>query len=174
MSELLADDVRGTVSELQAAMKADRGKPDAKQVRDLLRLHPELWRLYDIADSVQTSALDAGKVDAITRELIISFMNGLKRQMGYYQSPMHEQMLISAVCLAWLRYYMIEYSYSNATAGSVAITQAAWWERRLSVAQVRYLRAIETLARVRRLGVNVQVNIAAAGGQQINQQVTTP
>ena len=45
------------------------------------------------------------------------------------------------------------------------------WERRLSAAQRRYLRACESLARVRKLGRTtpaLQLNIATHGGQQVN------
>jgi hypothetical protein len=46
------------------------------------------------------------------------------------------------------------------------------WERVLASKEARYLRAIETLARVRRLLrlPAVQVNIAAEGSQQVNVQ----
>ena len=46
---------------------------------------------------------------------------------------------------------------------------ASYWERTLSTVQYRYLRAIEALARVRKLmGVPmVQINIAAEGGRQV-------
>ena len=54
--------------------------------------------------------------------------------------------------------------------GNTTIVQADFWERRLSAAQRRFLRATETLARVRRLQLPaVQVNIAE---RQLN-QVTT-
>ena len=43
---------------------------------------------------------------------------------------------------------------------------AAWWEKRLSGAQRRYLRACETLAKIRKMQLPmVQVNI---GQQQLN------
>lgn len=42
---------------------------------------------------------------------------------------------------------------------------AAYWERRLNSAHRRYLRAIETLAKIRKQGLAVQVNIAV---NQIN------
>ncbi len=45
------------------------------------------------------------------------------------------------------------------------------WERRLSVAQHRYLLACQTLAKIRRLGSkypNLQVNIATQNGKQVN------
>jgi len=45
-----------------------------------------------------------------------------------------------------------------------------YWEKRLMMAQGRFTKACESLARVRRLSrrIPVQVNIAAPGGQQIN------
>jgi hypothetical protein len=48
----------------------------------------------------------------------------------------------------------------------------AQWERVLASKEARYLRAVETLARVRRL-LNLpapQVNINLPGGQQVNVQ----
>ncbi len=47
------------------------------------------------------------------------------------------------------------------------MTVGAYWDRRVSGAQARYLRAMEALARVRRLAMPqpLQVNI---GGQQVN------
>jgi hypothetical protein len=48
-----------------------------------------------------------------------------------------------------------------------ALTVGTYWDRRLNSAQQRHLRAIESLARVRRLSnaTPLQVNI---GGQQVN------
>jgi hypothetical protein len=45
--------------------------------------------------------------------------------------------------------------------------QGMYWEQRQNAAQGRFLRAVETLARVRRLNKRppVQINI---GGQQVN------
>jgi hypothetical protein len=51
---------------------------------------------------------------------------------------------------------------------AITCERGAYWERRLTAAQGRYLRACESLARVRRLsrpGAPLQVNI---GGQQVN------
>ncbi len=53
--------------------------------------------------------------------------------------------------------------------GRCSLAAASYWERKLSTVQYRYLRAIETLARVRKLmGVPMlQINITAEGGQQV-------
>ena len=59
--------------------------------------------------------------------------------------------------------------YQNAVAGSCSFDASSHWERKLSSVQRRYLRAIETLARVRKLmGIPmVQINIATEGGKQV-------
>ena len=50
------------------------------------------------------------------------------------------------------------------------MTQLQHWERCLSAAHSRFLRALDSLARIRRLprSKTVQVNIATEGGQQLN------
>jgi hypothetical protein len=69
--------------------------------------------------------------------------------------------------LAWLRCVDVERRYSDILGESVTLAVGDFWERRLTMAQRRYLRALETLARVRRLALPaVQVNI---GAQQVNQ-----
>jgi hypothetical protein len=77
-------------------------------------------------------------------------------------------MLIEQIALCWLRLSIVEVRHADhTTSGSIGISQADYWDRALSAAQRRYLRAIESLARVRRLlhPNAVQVNI---GAQQVN------
>lgn len=57
--------------------------------------------------------------------------------------------------------------------GTVGIAQAEFFENMLTSAQARLLRAIETLARIRRLARTtpaLQINIAHDGGKQVNFQ----
>ncbi len=53
---------------------------------------------------------------------------------------------------------------------SITLGLGLYWEKRLMMAQRRFTKACESLARVRRLSrrIPVQVNIAVQGGQQIN------
>ncbi len=64
---------------------------------------------------------------------------------------------------------LTEQNYENAMRDGCSFAAGSYWERKLSTVQYRYLRAIETLARVRKLmGVPMlQINIAATGGQQV-------
>jgi len=84
---------------------------------------------------------------------------------------MLEQMLIEEVLLCWLRLIIWEYKLTELDIEGMTLTKAEFWDKRLSGAQRRYLRACETLARVRRLTRNnpaLQVNIAAQDGKQVN------
>ena len=76
---------------------------------------------------------------------------------------------IDQVVICYLRMNMTEQAYDNGMAGGCSFDAGSYWERKLSTVQRRYLRSIETLARVRKLmGVPmVQINIAAEGRQQV-------
>lgn len=69
------------------------------------------------------------------------------------------RLLCEQVALCWLRLQATEHQYQNVST-SKEIVVLEFVDRRLSAAQRRYLRAIEALARVRRLGINVQINVA--------------
>ena len=82
---------------------------------------------------------------------------------------MLEQMLIENVLLSWLRLYLWDYLFTELDAGQMTLKKAAFWDKRISAAQRRYLRAIETLARVRKVTrQTLQINIAEEGSQQLN------
>ena len=86
--------------------------------------------------------------------------------MGWEVAPPLERLLIEHVALCWLRVQCVEQRYAQIMAKSITLEQGRYWESRLSASQRRYLRATETLARVRKLRLPpVQVNI---GEKQVN------
>lgn len=78
-----------------------------------------------------------------------------------------EQFLIQQIVMCWLRYGIVEYTYTGITHGTATYEKLRYWEQRLNAAQTRYTRALEALARIRKLNLPaIQVNIA---DQQVNQ-----
>jgi hypothetical protein len=156
--------------------RTNREKPNAEDVRALramLESHPRLWRVGgDLALQNQQKLLNETRMSAAIREMVNAALDAMQRAMGFDTAPMLEQMLIENVLLSWLRLYLCEFSYTELNSGQgMSLTKATFWEKRLSSAQSRYLRAVETLARVRRLMRNaptLQVNIASERGQQVN------
>jgi len=154
--------------------KVDRERPDPKsldELRGMMRDVPTLARvLCDLAHINAEKVIGTLISGTVGREALTAHTRVMRDGLGYQDAPELERGLIEHIVLCWLRVQKIEHGYTQFMAqASVVLSQADWWERRLTAAQVRYLRACEGLARVRRLtrsGPNaVQVNI---GGQQVN------
>lgn len=136
---------------------------------DLFNSDPTVWRAA--GDMVEQAArMLIGKI-ASTHAIKASMTRGWEQLPLDLARPSDgelERLLVQQVVVAWLHLGYIEYQYSAMTTETgLTMKRAEYWERRLSAAQRRYLRATETLARVRRLQLPaVQVNI---GNQQVNQ-----
>ncbi len=93
-------------------------------------------------------------------------MGSKQRELTWKEDGPLERTLVEHVALCWLKLQVCEQKYSGITNGTMTLAQGNYWERKLSSAQRRYLRACETLARIRRLALPaVQVNI---GEKQLN------
>ena len=119
--------------------------------------------IKDMVERVQTN--DWGK------EQLKMNVKAVQQALGYDESPAIEKLLIENVAMCWLNMTLMEMFYSQNTIGDVKV-DTKWLdycERRLSSVQKRYLRAIETLARVRKVTVStIQINLAAHGAKQLN------
>ena len=107
----------------------------------------------------------------MVKESIAAGWKGVKRDLEYEHAPALEKLLIEQVGLCWMRHYILEQRFTNVTMAGGTIDALNYWERCLNASQRRYLRACETLARVRKIVRRtpaLQINIAAQGGQQVN------
>jgi hypothetical protein len=57
--------------------------------------------------------------------------------------------------LVWCEQHLelVQQFYTRTMAESITLTKGMYWERRLTLVQTRYLRAVETLAKIRRVRV---------------------
>lgn len=95
----------------------------------------------------------------------LSEVAGIRHRLGWHEAPEHERLLITHIGLCWLRLNLCEFLLSNNSDETYKMLHVEHFERRVSVAHRRYLEALTVLARVRKLGINVQINVAT------NQQV---
>lgn len=160
---------------LELVKKIDQDNPtpaDVRALRAMLEEYPELWRVAgDLAYAAAlniVAKLDAGPL--VTESLKHSWI-AMKDELGYQSAPPLERLLMEHVVLSWLHLHVVELEYTHVMSEPILMDRADHWERRLSAAQCRYLRACEALARIRKLARTtpaLQVNIAAHGGQQVN------
>lgn len=152
--------------------KVDKAKPtkeDRAELSRVLREYPAVWRIAgDLAE--QANQIMIADMNA-PQSMKMSLKTGLSAMAAELTQPGDgelEKLIIRQIVGCWLRLSYVEYTLGrNTVEGNFTIPQGAYWEKRVSSAQRRYLRAIESLARVRRLRLPaVQVNI---GAQQVNQ-----
>lgn len=168
---------RDEVAEMRAvfnAVEVDKPKPeDVQRLRDLLKKYPTMWTYAgDLMQQAQHQAIqnvNAGKQKTLLVESVEEGMQNIRRQLDYAGAPMLEKLLIEQIVTAWLRLGICEMQFSNRMGGELTLAQGDYWNRALDAAQRRYLRAIESLARVRRLKLPaLQVNVAQPGAKQLN------
>lgn len=162
-----------TATELRALVaQVDKKKPAAADVRALRAFfdeHPGIWRITgDLAEQANLNMIEDMQAP---KSMKVSLMVGLNEMAAELTQPGDgalEGLIIRQIAGCWLRLSFVEYTYGRGSAaGNFNMEQASHWEKRTSAAQRRYLRAVESLARVRRLRLPaVQVNI---GAQQVNQ-----
>ena len=148
----------------------DATPEDGRRLLALLHEHPgALGFTVDMAGSAIEVVIRQMKTSEGNRALMHERLERLRKSLGGAEASQIERLLIDQVVICYLRMNLTDQSYENAMRNGGSFAAGSYWERKLSTVQYRYLRAIETLARVRKLmGVPmVQINIAAEGGQQV-------
>lgn len=147
---------REMAKDFLAVLRAtDKEKPapsDIIKLRDYLERYPELAQetgdlAYQAKIQILDNAMPKQRGSAICVEAVYDAM---RADMGYEGASTIERSLIEHVCLCWLRLYATELRY-EVNMKDATLAQGEYWEKKLSANQRRYLRAVEALARIRKL-----------------------
>lgn len=154
------------------AKRVDRDKPDQHDVDALaafLHDNPKYWIWAgDLAEQANLSLIESMDAPQSMKQSLKTGLSKMTAEMVRPDDGQLERLMIRQIVGCWLRLSYTEYHYNHhLVAGDGTLAQGDYWERRLTASQRRYTQAIESLARVRRMGLPaVQVNIAE---QQVNQ-----
>ncbi|HEX8736515.1 MAG TPA: hypothetical protein VF721_14390, partial [Pyrinomonadaceae bacterium] len=88
---------------------------------------------------------------AFFREAVKKHIAEMKTKLGYETSTFVEQMLIDEIAMRYLRLQVMESQHKNETYQSHTFAKGMYYDRRLEMAHKRFLKSMETLARVRKL-----------------------
>ncbi len=152
------------------------GADDLRRLREQIITTPESWPLFfpGATDSNRETIIKKLYGTDFMRTLALAEMDILKLEMGYDHAPVLERMHIDHVLTAWLRLRDAEIQFTHCMSGESVSTAAAQFRQDfLESAQTRFLRASESLEKIRRLARNIpamQINIAHDGGKQVNIQ----
>lgn len=148
-----------TPSDLVDTMKKTRGKKQSSEqlteIEASIAKYPEAAaKLGNLSVHTQASMLKRifGDTENLLKLSVLEHTNQVRRNLGYDDVGAIEKAIIDHVVVCWLRLYETESRYESLMReDSVTITRAEHWEKRLEIAQRRYLRAVESFAKVRRL-----------------------
>ena len=160
---------------LKVLDRIDRGEPnsdDVAKVKEMLMYNSHLWEKgYGLSGSALNYYIERIEECRSLQLYIEAEAKHIKEQLGYLTANQMEKLIIDQILLCWIGVNHIERKISDImTNENRAIGWGSYWQNILTTYHNRFLRSIETLARIRKLskGIAFQVNIATNGGQQIN------
>ncbi len=138
--------------------RVNTDKPKAADMEALQQLFDNDARLWRVVGDVAAHATEATikaaySGSALHRESIQRKIKELKEELGAGEASPLERMLIDHASLFWLRLHVTEATYTHRLLASDSHSHdsGVYWEKRLTGAQRRFNRALESLARVRAL-----------------------
>ena len=150
--------------------------PDPKAVERLRQFAVQMPGFFSANSTTQSirQQLVEKISQGVSRAMMLAEVDVLKKQLDYDAAPPLEQLLIDHILTVRLRLIHAENAYNIRVVNeSSTFKIGEYWDNLLSSTQARFLRAIEALARVRRLARNtpaLQINISREGGKQVNVQ----
>ena len=164
-------EIRRLCGQLEKAKKPD--PKDLERLRQLAVRTPGFLTANPMTQSIRHQLVEKISNGA-SRALMLAELVALKKELGFDAAPPLERLLIDHILTVRLRLIHAEHTYNQCVVGqSIPLARAEYLDNLLSSTQARFLRAIETLARVRRLTrrtPTLQINIANDGGKQVNVQ----
>lgn len=151
---------------VDATSAENPSQEDVQELRALLKEYPELWTLAgNWSQTAIDRMLEGATKQAFVRESTKHRLDLLRQELGAESAPALEKILIENIVVCWLQLHITQTRHElNTRQAGIAV--ATYWEKRLSATNARYLRACETLARVRRLRTPaMQINV---GTNQVN------
>ncbi len=140
--------------------RIDKGNPkpeDLKALSTELDKYPEFYRSAgNLQSNVFSEILREVVSSNFARECAERYIEEMKIELGYKDSTFVEKMLIDEIIMRWLRLQSAETGHKHATSQSHTIETGMYHEKRLDMAQKRFLRSINTLARVRKMIAQTQ------------------
>ncbi len=143
----------------ERANKTDAKPKDVEALRAMLSAHGDL-KLWRNVTGIMAAAEDQLlRTPALPRGGALCWkerLESLREEMGGADAPPVERMLIQHAALCWLRLGLVESDHAGRTGGDHTYASGVYWDKRLSAAQRRFSRAVESLAQVRKLSAEAE------------------
>jgi hypothetical protein len=132
------------------ACAKDDPSPEARAYIDKkFETDPSYQKYGDLVGDALETGLKKFWLGYLTKKGVMMAAEALKAELGHADASPAERILIEHAVLCHARLGMIEHLYSRRTSERMDVTEH--YEKRLTLAQRRFTRAVETLAKVQAL-----------------------
>ena len=151
---------------LQKANLEAPSKEDRKLLLQALEENPHVWKaLGDLNSMALQKLMDACTTTVLSYESLVKFSKQIRNKHEYSSSSHLEKMLIDQIVLTYMDFHWAQQAHTSHLSKGTSIQNAKFLETRVNGAHRRYLRSIETLARIRKMGVPALTQINITNGQ---------
>lgn len=151
---------------IKVCNSGDKPNPKAREeLQELLRESQVAKAVMENQEALYSVALknriENFKSSDAFKEVLKSKCRQLREQLGYDTANKLEKLAIEQIILCWVNYHLTKISHAGILAGSHNKDTGIYWEKRLSMANRRYNQALNTLSKMRKMNLILQVNQAA-------------
>lgn len=135
---------------------------DLDELRRVLDGSPQLWRwVGNVARRAAEAIMQTyGNHSAFELESTRRMLEALRQELGYKEATAIERILIEQVLTAWLHVNLLEVVHCEKLTVEHRAEAGMYWDRRLMMAQRRFTRACDAMARVRKLTLAAELHKA--------------
>jgi hypothetical protein len=173
-SQLQPNDAAQQLSRL--VVMANKGKengPEVKELREFLDEHEEFSRCHTIiADSLKHGVMLKITAEPGHFELFEREYNLRRDDLGWQDASPLERLMIERVMLLWVRLLWCENYNAAYMKGGVVMRESEFADKQLAHAHSRYVKAVESLAKLRQIQAVTRAADAHASLLEMKEKTT--
>jgi hypothetical protein len=147
--------------ELLSKGDGNMSKADIQQLQELLTRTPTLsYYPQNFSEAMLDKALESSGLSEVFRVITKAQLTEMKKELGYAAAPKVEKLVIDQIAICWIHLCTLQGLYHKRTNGEHTREHGIYWEQRLDFAERRYMKALSTLSKMRKLNINIQMNAA--------------
>lgn len=161
-STLTPDERTNFLALVQRTDTTEPKESDLAELTQFLDRYPELWdQVGSLSLVIQNEITMRVASGPLMGQAMLRLADNMRRSLSLPTDGGTEQMLIEHCIVTYLSHYELLMMFNSEEFSDYTPADLNYLERRVTISENRYLKAIETLARVRNLALPLlQINIA--------------
>ena len=160
--------------------KIDKEKPTKENLKEIQEYFPETKNpsitLQRLSQNLITNHFKKTfEASGANIEPLLGGVEKMRNELGYSSSATIEQLLIDEIILEFLRIHHMQLALTTFTTNKgIDLKNIKKFDELLNSAQARFHKSIQTLMKLRKSGVKLQINIATEGRYRLTQNGWKP